>query len=80
MDWLAENWGNLTGVGGLAAGIACLVVAVRIYRRQKRESDLAHEKQERNITASVSTVVPKLVLQRCILPVDDRHSFCYYYP
>jgi apolipoprotein N-acyltransferase len=21
-----------------------------------------------------------LVLQRCILPVDDRHSFCYYYP
>lgn len=49
IGWLTAIWRNLVTAGGLAIGVACLWVAVEIYKSQKREGKEAHEQQARNI-------------------------------
>jgi len=64
LGWLMANpvtaAGLVFGAAGLGVGIGCLMVAKQIYKRQKQEGVEAHEQQERNIMAYVSTVVPKV--------------------
>ena len=40
--WLTVIWRDLVACGSLVFGVACLWVAIRIYRRQKRETKIAH--------------------------------------